>query len=286
MHTLPTKQPFSFEHSLAFMRRFPAFATEAIVGDDRVTGAATVGTRAHAFTLLQKRGKLVLEVDDAAPVDAIAARVADLIGAADDVAPFYAIAKTDPHFAPVIRALHGLHHLRFLGGLAGATVYAILMQRTPMPRAVQLQSRFLARFGLVARAGGRDLHAWPELPVVAQIDEADIAAALRHPMKAQRIAGAVRGVLALGETFLREAPYAQARDALKKIDGIGPFSAAAILLRGLGRMDELPTLEWFERDGRAVYGRAWKPEAIAKRYGDQIGYWSYYLKIASPKITA
>jgi DNA-3-methyladenine glycosylase II len=90
----------------------------------------------------------------------------------------------------------------------------------------------------------------------------------------------IAGVADLGEAFLREAPYAEARDALLEIPGVGPFAAGAILLRGLGRMDELPSMEMFEREGRAIYKRAWAPKAIAQRYGEHIGYWSYYVKIA------
>ena len=88
----------------------------------------------------------------------------------------------------------------------------------------------------------------------------------------------VRGVAAIGETFLREAPYHAARDALLDVPGIGPFSAAAILLRGLGRMNELPSMEHFADDARALYGAAYDAAAIAQRYGAQIGYWSFYVK--------
>jgi DNA-3-methyladenine glycosylase II len=48
-------------------------------------------------------------------------------------------------------------------------------------------------------------------------------------------------------------------------------------LRGLGRMDEVP-LDRFEDPARAIYGDGYDVRAIARRYGDQIGYWSFYLK--------
>ena len=59
--------------------------------------------------------------------------------------------------------------------------------------------------------------------------------------------------------------------------GIGPFSAAAILLRGLGRMDELP-LSRFADEARALYGATYDEPTVARRYADLIGYWSFYLK--------
>ena len=41
----------------------------------------------------------------------------------------------------------------------------------------------------------------------------------------------------------------------------------------------------FERDSRLVYGAAWDVDAIARRYGDQIGYWSFYLKTWAARIS-
>lgn len=75
--------------------------------------------------------------------------------------------------------------------------------------------------------------------------------------------------------FLRHFPSC---DALLAIPGIGPFSAAAILLRGLGRMDELPPIRQIEDDARWLYGPAYDAAAIGRRYGAQIGYWSFYLR--------
>jgi DNA-3-methyladenine glycosylase II len=277
MPIVPTRKPFSFPLALAFMRRFPAFASEAIVEQDRVTAAIAIGTRAHAFALQEKHGELELEIAADAP-DELAKRVADVVSADDDLAPFYAAAEGDAPFLKKVRKLHGLHHVRFLGGLPEIAVYCVMMQRNPPVRAARMKSRFLDRFGLTVRSGEHTLRAMPELPALARLEVADIAEAIGNREKAARIGEVVRGVAALGEPFLCDAPYADAKAALLAIDGVGPFSAGAILLRGLGRMDELPSMEMFEREGRAIYGRAWDPDAVVRRYGAQIGYWSFYAK--------
>jgi DNA-3-methyladenine glycosylase II len=118
----------------------------------------------------------------------------------------------------------------------------------------------------------------PELGELVELEAAEIAEAIGHARKAAVIAGVVCGVAAIGERFLTTAPYAEARDALLAIPGIGPFSAAAILLRGLGRMDELPPIGQIEDDARWLYGPAYDAAAVARRYGAQIGYWSFYLR--------
>ena len=282
---IATRQPFSFDQTLTFMRRFPPCQAETILGDDHATAAITVAGRAHAFTLRRRGTGLVVEVADglAEPVAReLARRAAAFVGADDDLRALYAAAEDDAPFAPVVRELGGLHHVRFLG-LEEIAVYCVMMQRAPLRMATRYKAKFLDRFGHRVEAGGRTLRAMPSLDELAVLEPADIAEAIGHRPKGERIAEVTRGVAAIGERFLREAPYAEARDALLAIPGVGPFSAGAILLRGLGRMEELPSLEMFERDGRAIYGRAWNPRAIERRYGDKIGYWSFYLKTAAAR---
>ena len=273
---LTVTRPFSFEQSLQFIRRFPPCAEEVIVGPDRVTAAISIGT----FTVRAVGDTVAVEVAEgtAPPVRAeLVRRAAAFLGAADDLRPFYAAAAGDPPMREAVRALRGLHQVRFLG-LEEIAVYCVMMQRTPIAQAVRMKRRFLDRFGHAMRVGERTLRAMPDIEELATLEPDAIAKAIGHRGKAERIATVVRGVASLGEAFLMSAPYAVARDALLAIPGVGPFSATAILLRGLGRVDELPSLEMFEREGRQVYGAAWDPSSIAKRYGDQIGYWAFYLK--------
>ena len=280
--TIPTSKPFSFDLALEHIARFPPTAAVTIATPRSITAAVAIDGRAWPFTLHVRGDRLVADVPDDAP-PRLARAAADFIGAGDDLAPFYAAARSDRPFQPVLRALHGLHHVRFLG-LPDIAVHAVLMQRTPVALATRFKLRFLERFGLPATAGDRTLRAVPELPALARLDAGELGEALGHRGKGERIACVVRGIAALGEDFLRRAPYAEARAALRAIPGIGPFSAGAILLRGLGRMDGLPSVEMFERHGRAIYGRAWQPDAIAKRYGDQLGYWSFYLMTGAGRL--
>jgi len=272
--SVPVRAPYSFARSLAFLRGFPPCRGEYLIDDDAITAAVTLDGRAVPFTI---RGDLTVETDDPRIVE----RAAHFLGTEDDVNGFYAAAAGDPPMAQLVRNLHGLHHVRFLT-LGEIAVYAVMMQRASIDRAAALKRRFLARFG-VPVAGEPRLRAWPELETLCDLEPRAIAEAIGHRPKAEQIANVVRGVAAIGEDFLREAPYADARDRLLAIPGVGPFSAGAILLRGLGRMDELPWLDNFERAARAVYGAAVDPEAIRRRYGRYIGYWSYYVMVTGSR---
>jgi DNA-3-methyladenine glycosylase II len=282
---LPVSQPFSFAQTLAFVRRFQPCQNDYLLTDDSLTAAVAIGGRPVPFTIRSLGADaggdhLTVEVADAADsahASALLQRASDLIGARDEVAELYARAEGDPPFQALVAQLHGLHHVRFLT-LEEIAVYCVMMQRTPVTVASAYKRRFLHRFGFPVAVGGHTLRAMPEMRELLRLDADAIADAIGHRRKAEQIVSVVRGVAAIGEPFLRTAPYARARDALLAVPGIGPFSATAILLRGLGRMDELPVMSHFADEARALYGAAYDEAAIARRYGRHIGYWSFYLK--------
>lgn len=276
--TIATRKPFSFEQTKTFIRRFPGCQAQAAVGDDAVTGAFSAGGRGWAVKLRASGDVLTVELPAGAP-RALASRAAEWIGADDNVEALYTRAQGDRAFQPVIAKLHGLHHVRFLG-LEDIAVHCVMMQRQSPVQTARMKRRFLEALG--HRAG--DLHAMPELAELVDLDVEAIEKAIKHRAKAERITAVVRGVAQIGESFLRTAPYGDAKAALLDVPGVGPFSATAILLRGLGRHDENPVLEMFADEGRLIYGAAWNEAALARRYGDQIGYWTYYLKTGAAQL--
>jgi len=280
---LPTRQPFSFAQTLTFVGRFAPCRDECVLAPDALTAAILIAGKPVAFTLRGRGNHVELEAPDGLDRELLVRRARDFIGADDDVATFYAAARGDAPMTGLIEQLHGLHHVRFLT-LAEIAVYCVMMQRAPIAMASAMKRRFLSRFGIPVP--GTHLRAWPELAALVALDGETIGEAIGNRMRGPQIANVIRGVHAIGETRLREAPYAEARDALLAINGIGPFSAAAILLRGLGRMDELPAMPQFETAARTLYGTQYDAAAIAKRYGRQIGYWSFYLKTGVGRKTA
>lgn len=281
---IAVRPPFDFAQSLRFLRRFEACRDDYLIDDRSVTAAISIDGHAVPFTIEGAGADVSVSIADDLGVTAagratIAHTAAHLLGADDELAGFYAAAAGDhPGFRAIVQSLHGLHHVRFLT-LAEIAVYSVLMQRAPITQAARAKRRFLEGFGRPVTVDGRVLHAMPTLDELTALSVADFREAIRHPRKAAVLPDVVRGIAALGEHFLRTAPYTEARDALTAIRGIGPFSAAAILLRGLGRMDDLP-LEGpnFAEPARAVYGPTWDAFATRARYGKDVGYWSFYLK--------
>ncbi|MGH3648424.1 MAG: hypothetical protein ACRDTM_14760, partial [Micromonosporaceae bacterium] len=96
---------------------------------------------------------------------------------------------------------------------------------------------------------------------------------------------ALHGLAALvaerGEQWPYDAPYAEVRDALLGIHGIGRFTALAILLRVLGRPDDVPLeMAQFAQVVTEVYGPGATGDTVRERYGDYAGWWAYFAKTA------
>src|SRR5688572_1912083 len=102
---LPVKAPFSFDQTLAFIRRFPPCQGDYVLTDESLTAAVTVAGKPLTFTI---KG-LGVEAD-AAFAPALLARAANFVGARDDLTGFYAAAAGDAPFQQLVDMLHGLHH--------------------------------------------------------------------------------------------------------------------------------------------------------------------------------
>ena len=87
------------------------------------------------------------------------------------------------------------------------------------------------------------------------------------------------------EAFLREGSYDEVSRWLRAIPGVGPWSAAFIMIRSLGRMERLPYGDHaLMRMAGDVYGGgqplpAEEVQRLADHYGDLQGYWAHYLRV-------
>jgi DNA-3-methyladenine glycosylase II len=242
-------------------------------------GAFAIGERAVPFTVTTARpGALVVETPDARVV----AMVAAFLGVEDRMERVYERAEGDvPAYRAIVTELRGLHHVRFRT-LEEVTVHTVLGQRTPIQLASRLKRKVAEALGPRVVVEGRAFIAFPTFERLVELDGPAWNAIVGHVAKARRMPGVVRGVARLGRQWLTTAPYEEAVAALRGIDGIGPFSAAMILLRGLGRMDDVPLeIPGIANVARAVYGAKWDPAATRARYGEDVGMWSFYLKVGA-----
>ena len=193
-------------------------------------------------------------------------------------------AEGDPAFAPVARRLRGYHQVKFLTPFENAA-WAVLTQRNTMPIARNLKRALVERYGARLEVAGQSYWAFPEAWMLAQADPGtlyDLLPTLRRAEYLQAVAIAFSGA---DEQWLRSAPYADVLAWLRAIKGIGAWSASFILLRGLGRTEQLPSGEArLSATASKLYGQGRKLgeqsiRDIASRYGPYQGYWAHYMRV-------
>ena len=290
---LAARQPFDFTRSLAFLGAFAPMAGEQRLGAGSLTKAlreAGVGATV-AFTVRAAPGGVTCQLH-AAPGTTLTltpeqrARVLDrvrfFLSLDDDLGPLYARAVGDAAFAPVLRALYGFHQVKLTTPFENAC-WAVLGQRCPIPVARRLKDRLTAAYGGALLVQGQTRRAFPCAEDLAEVDVATLTGLLGHHLKAQRIAAVTRAFAGVDEAFLRHGAFDEVERWLRDIDGIGPWSAAFVMLRGLGRMEHIASAEaQLLPHLEARYGALTRPQlrALEQRYGDQRGYWVLYVRAA------
>jgi DNA-3-methyladenine glycosylase II len=289
--------PFDFGKTLAFVGGFgPTEGEQAVTGGTglrkafRVDGhtvlAELAGEGSVDAPVVRWRFRARRPVPPASQ-HRLLERVRFYLGLDEVLSDFYRIGRGDPGFAPVIRRLHGYHQVKFATPFENAC-WAVLGQRCPVPVARGMKDALVGEFGGAIEADGQTHHAFPEPADLRGASAEAVAAVIGNPVKGQRIAAVTAAFAGVDPGFLREAPLEEVRRWLTAIDGIGPWSAAFVLVRGLGRTESIAGFEeMLIPAAAAVYGRppdqmtAGEVRGLAARYGAWQGYWAHYLRVAA-----
>jgi DNA-3-methyladenine glycosylase II len=280
---MPAIEPFDLRTSIRFLRGFGACKGDQILTDESLTKAIAIDGQAVVLHVAASGPGVDYKLWSDRPItesvrSRVCAAVDGYLSLSDDLSQFYALAADDvPGYAGLVRALNGLHQVRFLT-VAEIGVWAVLSQRTPRNVSTALKRRITEKFGRRLTVDGVGFQAFPELTDLAPLTVEDWLVLVKKERKAQYLQSLVAGLLDIGEDYLREAHYDDATAALRQIRGVGEFTAAAILLRGLGRMDFVPLeMPAFTDATARIYGPGDHNAKLRARYGDHLGYWAYYL---------
>lgn len=294
-HRLYPKAPFDFGKSLEFIGEFSPSLDEqdtrhqALVKAVRVQGN-TVVFRVTSLGSLENP-ELEVELYSAQPlpehlIQVALERVSFYLSLEDDLAPFYALAPQDEPFQQVIKALYGYHQVKFLTPFENAA-WAILTQRTSTPVARTFKERLTQRYGSSLETPYGRFSAFPEPADLLNAQAGELAVLTGGFRRNEYLLSAAGAFAGADEAWLPSAPYAEVYRWLRKIKGIGEWSAAFVLLRGLGRMERAiledgnnPYVQTVLRQAQKVYGYLTLGELRAKaaQYGDWQGYWAHYLR--------
>jgi DNA-3-methyladenine glycosylase II len=285
--------PFDLSLSLAFLRGFGPMVGEQIASSTTLTKALDLGGHAVAVRVRQKgdRERPTLDVDLFAERALgegrwrqVLAGVRALLSTDEDLAPFHALAASDPPMAPLVTRLRGLHHVKFPSAFEAAC-WAVINQRIQLRAARAMKAALVRRAGSCAIVDAAEHWAFPGPEAVLRLGEDELAKLLPGGRRAVAVHAVARAFASVDATWLQRGPIDDVRSWLRAIHGVGPFTSSFVLYRGLGRFDGAAMVSpKLVAAATKLYGRPFSSQDVQQKatdYGAWGGHWMLYVWASS-----
>lgn len=295
-HTLPTSGPFNLEVTARLLQRRPANRVDRW-DDDRQRYLRAVET-ADGFRLLTITNTGTIDEPDVqlriegGPVGEtvmheLEAMARWILGLDAAPAPVDWLTEVEPQFGPVAHALRGFRPPCF-PTLFETCASVLPFQQLSLDAGIAILGRLVERYGESQTLAGVDRYAFPGAETIATIDPVDLREIGFSLAKAKAL-HALAEHAAAGELEIarfQALPTETALKELRRLPGIGLWSAGLILLRGLRRMDVFPpgdvgaARNLTEMLDLPVKLTPAETIPIAERFGDRQGY-LYFLGLGA-----
>jgi DNA-3-methyladenine glycosylase II len=283
-HEIRVKPPFRLDLTVSALRRTPTNVVDVYTPDGRYLRALNGRTRPVIVSVTQpQRDALSVSVKgNQADVVRAVASVRRILGTDHNLSAFHRRARGIPWLAPLARRMRGLRPPRYPELFEGCT-NAIVFQQISLDAASAIMRRLLRVAGTEVEHEGVPLVAFPSADRFLDVKDARLRAAGLSASKLATLRRAADAIAsgALTEAMLDELPSEVAALLLQGIKGIGPWTAALILLRGLGRIDVIPGDDSGVRANLARFaGKRVTTASIAEQLGAQRGMVYFCLLLA------
>ncbi|HVA34285.1 MAG TPA: hypothetical protein VNG31_09065 [Candidatus Baltobacteraceae bacterium] len=239
--TLPVRAPFRLDHTAYALRRLAANVVDVVAPDG-----------SYYRALRDAKGTTVVRVRQIAPDrlevattgaggDRWLPAIVRMLGTQTDLSQWYEAVTHTPWLHRLSQILRGLKPPRY-PSLWEACAHAVVFQQISIHAAGAIMRRAVEALGEPVVVDGIACIPFPEPDRWLQADESVLRAAGLSQNKVAHLRAVAAGIAqgAVDEAAIELLPTEQASQALREIRGIGPWSAAVILLRGLGRLDTFP----------------------------------------------
>ena len=275
--TVQPRGPFSLEASRRFLEGFgPAMGDRGSAPRGHLHVAFPVdGTDAYAAACVQQSEAWAVSIavlGAEGEVAAAAARQVERMLSLDiDGTGFFDVGVRDPVVGRSQARYEGLRPVNFASPYEAAA-WALISQQIRITQASRIKTRMAVELGESIAIEGQD---WPAFPTPARLRELEAFPGLfGRKVEYLRSLGAAAEEGRLDAERLRAMPSEEALAEIETLDGVGPFSAGLILLRGAGHPDVLALAEPRLRravmlaydldeepddDRLAAIGEAWRP---------------------------
>jgi DNA-3-methyladenine glycosylase II len=246
MHEINVSAPYRLDLTVSALRRTSTNLVDIYTRDGRYLRAFGCVARPVIVSVTQPSNEKLRVSIDRVPGDALHAErtlscVRRILGTGSDLSDFHRRARRIPWLSPLARRMRGLRPPRY-PALFEACANAILFQQVSLQSASAIMRRLIIAIGTHVDHDGVPLVVFPSIEQFLGADDSVIRAAGLSAGKFATLRRAGEAIAAgeLTETLLDELPSSDAARLLRGIKGIGPWTAAVILLRGLGRLDMFP----------------------------------------------
>jgi DNA-3-methyladenine glycosylase II len=251
---LVPRGPFSLAAARDFAGGFPAG-----IGGGGVAGAGEASIAMsfpiegwHSSAAVELRqasdGRLVGQTDaPEADLPAVLHQVSRSLSLDHDASSWPDVGERDPVIGRLQREHEFLRPVCFYSAYEAATSF-VIGQRISMRQGARIKERLREEHGDRPTVNGHQYAAFPRPQQLLALKEIPGVAATKVEWLHGLAAAALDGRLDSGA--LRAMPFDEALAGLRELPGVGPWTAEAILLRGCGVADELPSND--EVTARAV----------------------------------
>jgi DNA-3-methyladenine glycosylase II len=206
----------------------------------------------------------------------VARTVEKMLGLGIDPAPLHAAAMQLPSLRPTALALRGMRPPRF-ATLFDTFANVVPFQQLSIDAGAAIVARLVERFGERLAYDDREHAAMPTADAVAGARMSTLLACGLSRAKAESLRQLAKAVVngAVREDALDGLPTTEALEVLTELPGIGPWSAAVVMLRGFGRLDVFPPGDSGAKRGLSALLRLRAPEelvGVIERFGGFRGY--------------
>ena len=277
---LPTRAPLHLEATARVLQRRPSNLVD-LWDRDRYLRILAVADGV-ALVEVENRGTIdapdvrcrVRKGDASAP--AVGPRLRRILGLDVDPNHLQRLARIDGALSTTVLALRGMRPPRF-DGLFESFVNVVPFQQLSLDAGLAIVGRLVRRFGRRLEHDGRCYHASPPARAIAGARLDRLRACGLSSRKAAVLRNLARMIDSgkLSEADLDAMTTRQALGALTALPGIGPWSAALVLLRGLGRLDVFPPGDAGAARGLGALlhlDRHAPLDRVVERFGDHRGY--------------
>jgi DNA-3-methyladenine glycosylase II len=203
-----------------------------------------------------------------------------MLGLDVDPEPLQRLVNAERKLHPVALALRGMRPPRF-AGLFDAFASVIPFQQLSLDAGVAIVGRLVERFGDRLEHGGRRFDAFPIARAVATARVNTLQACGLSRSKAESLRYLARAIESaeLSEAAIERMSTRDALQTLTGLPGIGPWSAAVVLLRGFGRLDVFPPGDVGAARGLTELLHLRTNDSLQRiidRFGDRRGYFYFF----------